>query len=46
MGSSRLTLSGWTVVKTERDFPAVWKKMQDHRFLALVFFVVEDVLEK
>jgi hypothetical protein len=31
---------GSAVVKTERDFPAVGMKTQDHRYdLALVFFV-------
>jgi hypothetical protein len=31
MGSSRPVISGRTVVKTERDFPAVWNKVRDHR---------------
>jgi hypothetical protein len=25
---------------TERDFPVVWWKAQDHRLLAVVFFVI------
>jgi hypothetical protein len=31
MGSSHPAFSGWAVVKTERDFPAVRNKAQDHR---------------